>query len=165
MNFLIVIIKHKIIYTILGFLFFGIFYLTLSLDFQYRAFTCLFLLFLMVLFFVLSYKNIKVVIIGKIEITDKLILIYDLKNQISNKLILNNVDEFILKYSAFKGELPSGARQFVLSKGGDNKIKIKIKNDIYKYNIYLENQPDAIRFKMLYRFLKENNIHAKFIEF
>lgn len=106
MKFSTVQIKYKYIYAILAFLFFGLFYTTIFFDFEYRIIISLILLFLMFFFFIFAYKSYKVKRTGIIEFKDDFILIYDINNQLLNKLTLKSVDEIILKYSAFKGELP-----------------------------------------------------------
>jgi hypothetical protein len=131
-------------------------------SFEYRIFLRFFFLLLFFIFAILGYRPNKITITGEIRFEDGFINILDIDNKIINKLSLEVVDEIILKYSAFKGELPVGSlKNFIPSQGADNKIIIKSQNDVYKYNLYLENQPDAIRFKMLYRFLIENDIKTK----
>lgn len=149
-------------YTILALLFFGLLYI-IPIDFQYRNYAFYVLVCFSLFFAILGYRLNIITITGEIRIEDGFINILDIDNKIINKLSLEVVDEIILKYSAFKGELPvnGSVKNFIPSQGADNKIIIKSQNNVYKYNLYLENQPDAIRFKMLYRFLIENDIKTK----
>jgi len=164
MKFSIVITKYiNTKYTILALLFLGIMCIVVPSSIQYRLYLSYFFLLLFFIFAILGYRPNKIIITGEIRFEDGFINILDINNKIINKLSLEIVDEIILKYSAFKGELPvnGSVKNFIPSQGAENKIIIKSQNDVYKYNLYLENQPDAIRFKMLYRFLIENDIKTK----
>jgi len=164
MRFLIVITKYiHTKYTILALLFLGFMCIVVPSSFQYRLYLSYFFLLLFFIFAILGFRPNKITITGEIRFEDGFINILDINNKIINKLRLEVVDEIILRYSAFKGELPvnGSVKNFIPSQGADNKIISKSLNDVYKYNLYLENQPDTIRFKMLYRFLKENEIQTK----
>ena len=162
MRFSIVMTKFKYIYSVLAYLCFICLFIV-PLHFQYRNSIGLLLLLLIIFFEVLGYKSWKVFIKGEIRFEDGFVIVYDDNNKIINKLSLESVDEIKLKYLSFKGgySLYGGiVSNFIPSKGGNNKIKIKLKDKLFKYNIYLESETDAIRLKMLYSFLKENNINV-----
>lgn len=163
MNFTIVNVdKTWSISTIIGNFCFVILFALIFYDFHYRSEIIFLLLIIIVITILFGRKNVKLIKTGVIKFESTFIFIFDINNKIINEFTFNEVEKIKLKYTAFNGELAvnSSIRNFIQSKGYDNQIKIHIKDGIYKYNLYLENQTDAIRFKMLYRFLKDNNINV-----
>ena len=174
MKFTTVIIKENIInrkiylilfpLTILLYIFYKIKYNHNQIIFIICAISWVFML---VLSIIDKLKE-KVIKTGEIEFEDELILIYNLNKLVLYTYNIKEVDEIVLTYKAFKGELEDSFGYFytdnIPSKGGNNEIKIKTKDKGYKYNIYLDSETDAIRLRMLYRFLKENNVNVKLKE-
>ncbi len=169
MKFYTSITKYR--YPIINFILFILFIFWIIIireKIKYMQFFAILDLVLIVFFTILNYKAEKIIITGEIVFKDNLITIYDKKDNIIYEFNLNEIDEIILLFVAIKGELSgsgSNLTDLIPEKGGKNKITIKINKKEYKYYIYMETQTEAIRFKMLHRFLLENKINTKFIGF
>lgn len=160
MKFSIVQDTYKYCYPVMAILFYIPMYFFPE-DMPFRIVVSVFLLILCIVFVILGIKSRKIIFLGEITFNESEISVLNEKNQEQKIINISNIDKIVMNYNAFKGELPinGSARNFITSMGGRNQIKIHIKDGIYKYNLYLENQADAIRFKMLYRFLKDNDIN------
>ena len=165
MKFTTVIIKYKAYYSYISIILLIIFFwIVVPREFHYRTFTiCVFIL-SMIGLKIIGDKTYKLITTGEIKFEEGVVIVYDINNQIIDKIIYEDIENITLRYITFKGE-QSGGYFLVLSKGGDNSIKIITTNDkIYKYNIYLDSETDAIRLRMLYRYLKEYNVNVKLKE-
>ena len=162
MKFSIVQETYKYYYPVMAMLFIYIPMFFFPEDMPFRIIVSVFLLILCIVFVILGVKSRKIIFLGEIIFNESEISVLNEKNQEQKIIKISNIDKIVLNYNAFKGELPinGSVRNIITSMGGRNQIKIHIKDGIYKYNLYLENQADAIRFKMLYRFLKEHNINV-----
>ncbi len=162
MNFTIVNVdKTRSISTIIGNFCFVILFALIFYDFHYRSIIIFLLLIIIFITILFGRKKVNLLKTGEIKSEGSFLYIFDINNIIINEFSFNEINKIKLKYTAFKGELAvnSSIRNFIPSEGYDNVIEIHLKDGIYKYNLYLENQADAIRFKMLHRFLKDNNIN------
>lgn len=165
MKFTTVKIKYQYIYSIIIVaLFLIILFILVPNEFKYRSFITCILILIIIGLNILGNKTYKLITTGEIKFEEELILVNDINNQLLKNIRYEEVEKITLWYIAFKGELAGGGKSFALSKGGNNEIKIKTKEKIYKYNIYLDSETDAIRLRMLYRFLKENNVKVKLKE-
>ena len=132
------------------------------LGLHYRILIMSLIILLSLFFAILGFKSDKMTIIGELEINEECISIYDNNGIMINKLFLEDLNEIILRYVAYKGTIPIGSvRTLIPSKGGNNYIIIKFKKGSFVIHIYLNDETDVMRFKKLYKFLIEQNINTK----
>ena len=169
MKFSIVLIKFKLLFQLLSittFVFIFIFAFFIKYPIDTLNGTVLLICFILgILSSIFGFITKKITNIGEIEFDNKGIFIYNKVNKINYNLQYSEIKDIVLEFFEVKGNIPQGAGfqigLFTPSSGCDNKIIINLDNTSYKYNIFLENETDANRFKMLYRFLKENNVNVK----
>ncbi len=127
----------------------------------FQQITLLSLLLLSILFNIIGYIfYYKVIVVGEIEFIDDVVNIYNTENKIIKNFKLDKIEKLKLECFSFKGYAPqqTPSINFFPSKGNGNSIEFVYDNESFKYEIFLANEKETNKFKILNKFLKEKNI-------
>ncbi len=96
----------------------------------------------------------KVIVVGEIEFIDDVVNIYNTENKIIKNFKLDNIENVKLKCFSFKGYAPQQTTSinFFPSKGNGNSIEFVYDNESFKYEIFLANEKETNKFKILNKF-------------